>query len=267
MEMLKKNMKIIISLTFFGLVSFSSYSEAGLTYEEKIKLEASSLHQELSPTEIKKRAIALKEWSSIDYFEKDIQKFIDADGISLPPENAILFIGSSSIAMWKSLEKDMHPFQVINRGFGGAHIAHVNNYLKEIVLPYRPKGIVFFCGSNDIYALKSPKEVFQDFLYFFQFIKSNLPSTKVFVIGLKPSIARDHQKEKQIKWNESVSALATQDNNLFLIDVRSVMLLENGKANPELFIEDGLHMNSKGYELWTKLVRLYLESNFKLEKS
>ena len=144
MEMLKKNMKIIISLTFFGLVSFSSYSEAGLTYEEKIKLEASSLHQELSPTEIKKRAIALKEWSSIDYFEKDIQKFIDADGISLPPENAILFIGSSSIAMWKSLEKDMHPFQVINRGFGGAHIAHVNNYLKEIVLPYRPKGIVFF---------------------------------------------------------------------------------------------------------------------------
>ena len=77
MEMLKKNMKIIISLTFFGLVSFSSYSEAGLTYEEKIKLEASSLHQELSPTEIKKRAIALKEWSSIDYFEKDIQKFID----------------------------------------------------------------------------------------------------------------------------------------------------------------------------------------------
>ena len=87
------------------------------------------------------------------------------------------------------------------------------------------------------------------------------------MIGLKPSIARDHQKEKQIKWNESVSALATQDNNLFLIDVRSVMLLKNGKANPELFIEDGLHMNSKGYELWTKLVRLYLESNFKLEKS
>ena len=71
-------MKIIISLTFFGLVSFASYSEAGLTYEEKIKLEASSFNQELSPTEIKKRAIALKEWSSIDYFEKDIQKFINA---------------------------------------------------------------------------------------------------------------------------------------------------------------------------------------------
>ena len=45
------------------------------------------------------------------------------------------------------------------------------------------------------------------------------------------------------------------------------MLLENNEANPKLFVEDGLHMNSKGYAIWTKLVKSYLESTFEPDKS
>ena len=35
-------------------------------------------------------------------------------------EGAILFIGSSSIRMWKSIEKDIRPYKSIRRGYGGA---------------------------------------------------------------------------------------------------------------------------------------------------
>ena len=96
---------------------------------------------------------------------------------------------------------------------------------------------------------------------------SLLPQTKVFVIGVKPSLARHHLRGKQLILNKFISELANEEENLTFIDVWQEMLLENNEANPELFVEDGLHMNSKGYEIWTKLVKSYLESTFEPDKS
>ena len=45
------------------------------------------------------------------------------------------------------------------------------------------------------------------------------------------------------------------------------MLLKNGKADPNLFVEDGLHMNENGYQIWKNLVKPYLTSNFESDKS
>ena len=47
-------------------------------------------------------------------------------------------------------------------------------------------------------------------------------------------------------------------------NVRSEMLNQDGTRMPELFIEDGLHMNKKGYEVWTKKVRESLSKDFNL---
>ena len=161
----------------------------------------------------------------------------------------------------------MFPHEVINRGFGGAHITHINNHFEEIVIPYEPKGIVFYCGSNDLAALKSPKEVFYDFLIFFQNVSASLPKTRIFVIGIKPSIARHHLREKQLIVNKLTSNLAKEEESLVYIDVWDDMLLKNGKADPNLFVEDGLHMNENGYQIWKNLVKPSLTSNFESDKS
>jgi lysophospholipase L1-like esterase len=42
------------------------------------------------------------------------------------------------------------------------------------------------------------------------------------------------------------------------------MLSEDGSRMPELFIEDGLHMNKKGYKVWTKQVRKSLSKDFNI---
>ena len=156
----------------------------------------------------------------------------------------------------------MFPFKVINRGFGGAHIPHVNRHFHNIVKPYEPKGIIFFCGSNDINALKSPEEVFDEFVKFYKMTELSLKDTKVFVISIKPSIDRYQQRMRQKAWNESVQEMARKEKNLYFIDVIPSMLVD-GKPNPDLFVSDGLHMNQKGYEIWTKLVKPILEKNFK----
>src|SRR5687768_716800 len=75
-------------------------------------------------------------------FEKEIRAFEERDRTDPPPKNAILFIGSSSIRLWKTLEEDFPKHKVINRGFGGSQIAHSVGYVDRIVLPYEPRAIV-----------------------------------------------------------------------------------------------------------------------------
>ncbi len=254
-------MQKILFLLLLSSLLFSC-TEQVYEYEEMVRQELKSTNQTMTEAEIKKWAIYLSKWSEPDFYQESIEEFKESDSNNFPNKNTILFVGSSSIVYWKTLKEDMSPHEVINRGFGGAHITHINNHFHEVIAPYEPKGIVFFCGTNDIAALKSPEEVFNDFLIFFGKVRASLPDTKIFVIGIKPSIARYHLREKQLKINKLTSNLANEEESLVFIDVWNDMILNDGKANPNLFVEDGLHMNENGYLIWKELVKPVLSENF-----
>jgi len=244
--------KTLLLLFFIATIGCSSSIS---DFEDKIKTRVAENNGEMSYLEIKRTAIYLNAWSKKDFYQGDIDKFKEADkGIS-PIEDLILFTGSSSIRFWSTLEEDMAPHSVLNRGFGGAHIAHVNYHFNEIVKPYKPKAIVFFCGTNDLSAFKSPKKTFKDFSKFFSMVKNELPGTKLIVIGVKPSTARKFLISEEQEFNSLISNLAEEEDLLSYVSVWNSMLTNEGNANPALFVEDGLHMNKKGYEIWTKLVK------------
>tara|TARA_Y100000746_G_scaffold145626_1_gene124588 strand:- start:176 stop:940 length:765 start_codon:yes stop_codon:yes gene_type:complete len=228
--------------------------------EDKIEAQAAKNNVDMSYTEIKKTAIYLDTWSKKDFYQGAIDEFKEKDKATSPPEDLILFTGSSSIRFWGSLKEDMAPHTVLNRGFGGAHIAHVNYHFNEVVKAYKPKAIVFFCGTNDLAALKSPEETFSDFEVFYSKVKKELPGTKLIVIGVKPSIAREYLIQEEKTLNELIANLATEEDLLTYVNVWDPMLTSEGKADPTLFVEDGLHINAKGYEIWTKLVRPTIEN-------
>src|SRR5262249_51220098 len=114
-----------------------------------------------------------------------------ADKTNPPPQNAILFIGSSSVRLWKTLERDFAGYKVFNRGFGGSHLADSVAFVNRIVLPFKPKLVLIYAGDNDIATGKSPEEVFDDFKRFVQKIQAQLPETRVGFISVKPSPARE----------------------------------------------------------------------------
>jgi lysophospholipase L1-like esterase len=156
----------------------------------------------------------------------------------------------------------MSPLKVINRGFGGAHTKHINRHKDKIVFPYKPKAIVFFCGTNDINGWSTPENVFSEFENFYNSVKEKLPTAKVFAISIQPSPSRFDQRARQQKWNESVRNLAETEANLVFIDVSPPMLSADNKPRSELYTDDMLHMNKKGYKIWTKLVRENLKEYF-----
>ena len=256
------NMKRIILGTL--LLTVLGCSEDIKILEERIKAQAERNNTEISITDIKKTALFLDAWGKEDYYQEDINKFKDQDLINFPEDVEVLFTGSSSIRFWNSLEEDMRPLKVLNRGFGGAHIVHVNYHFEDVVSRYNPQAIVFFCGTNDITALKTAKETVEDFKIFQNKVRTNLPNVPIFVIGIKPTPAREYIEEEELEYNKLIADLAAEDELLYFIDIWDAMLSEEGERIPELFVEDGLHINAKGYEIWTKLVRENLKQRFNL---
>ncbi len=255
------NKKLLIISSFFVLISCS---DSFVELEDRVKIHAEKNGIEKSLFQVKKEALYIQQWSKNDAFIDEINEFKRLDKENFPKKGKILFTGSSSIRFWDSLEEDMEPLEVLNRGFGGAQISHVIYHFEEIIKPYNPKAIVFFCGTNDLTALKTPEETVHDFKKFYSLIRNQFGNIKVYMIGIKPSVDRFYLDEEEKIFNNSIKLLASEDAYLEYIDVWDSMLNEDGSRMPELYIEDGLHMNKKGYEVWTKLVRKSLLKDFNI---
>lgn len=192
-----------------------------------------------------------------DRWETKISEFEAADKKNPPPKKAILFIGSSSIVYWK--ERLSFPELVtINRGFGGSHTSDSLKYADRIILPYEPKIIVFYAGDNDIKAGKPAERAADDFAKIVAKVHKTLPDTQFLYIAIKPSISRWSLVGEMRKANKMIQKFCKKDERLTFVDIDKPMMGKDGKPNPELFVEDGLHINVAGYILWTEILRPYL---------
>jgi lysophospholipase L1-like esterase len=192
-------------------------------------------------------------------FAAEINAFADADHFSPPPKDAILFVGSSSIRLWKTLAQDFPQHQVINRGFGGSQMRDLVNYADRIVIPYQPKHIVVYAGGNDLNAGKSAQEVLADFQAFVRKVRKTLPGVKISYISIAPNPARWSQEGRVRQANNLIRAYAGYDGRIGFIDVFPRMLGRNGLPRPDIYAADRLHMNERGYELWKRIVGEHLD--------
>ncbi|MCH2381355.1 MAG: GDSL-type esterase/lipase family protein [Pedosphaera sp.] len=191
-------------------------------------------------------------------WEKTIVQFEAADRKLMPQPDGVLFIGSSSIRMWKTLKQDFPGLSVINRGFGGSQIADSIHFAGRIVHPYKPRQIVLYAGDNDVAAGKSPETVLADFQKFVKTVSAKLSKTRISFIAIKPSIRRWKLSGKMAEANALVHDACAKDKWLDYIDIWQPMLGDDGKPRPDLFLGDGLHLNAKGYALWTSIVKPHL---------
>jgi lysophospholipase L1-like esterase len=192
-------------------------------------------------------------------WEKDIKAFEAADHEAPPPKSAVVFVGSSSIRMWKDLAQDFPKTKVINRGFGGSQIADSVQFADRIIIPYQPRMVVLYAGDNDLAAGKSPQQVFEDYKAFVGRVREKLPNARIAFLSIKPSLARLKLMDQIQQTNRLVRDFASAGKALDYIDVYTPMLNAEGLPKPELFLKDGLHMNREGYAIWTKAATPFLK--------
>jgi len=193
-------------------------------------------------------------------WEADIAAFESADRSETPPHGAALFVGSSSIRMWTTLAADFEGTQVINRGFGGSRMADLIHYVNRIVMPYAPRVIVVYEGDNDIASGMPVQRVMDDYRRFVSLVRNQLPDVRIAFIAIKPSLARWDMAPEMKRANASIEAFAAGSKDLDFIDVWVPMLGDDGRPMPDLFLDDGLHMNEKGYAIWMRAVAPFLST-------
>ncbi len=189
----------------------------------------------------------------------EIENFENWDKKNAIPDNHVLFIGSSSIRLW--MTKETFPdLPVVNRGFGGAHISDMLFFIENITLKYeKPSCIVFYCGDNDIDSGKTPERVLSDYQEFVDAVHEKWHGVPFVYISIKPSLLRWRWWSEMSKANNLIKEFSGNNRWLFYADIATPMLGPNGKPRKPLFSLDGLHLNTRGYELWTEIVRPYID--------
>ncbi|WP_405398523.1 GDSL-type esterase/lipase family protein [Maribacter sp. Asnod2-G09] len=176
------------------------------------------------------------------------------DSIWDSSKETIVFTGSSSVRLWRKLEQEFPNHQIVNSGFGGSQASDLLLFMDELILSYNPKKVFIYEGDNDLWADKSPADVLDTTAEIIRRIKSKNPATEVILIAAKPSISRWKIRGKYKRLNRRMERFTKNDPQLFYVDVWKPMLNKR-KLKTDIFIEDGLHMNQKGYDIWYEAMK------------
>ena len=195
--------------------------------------------------------------SEVDHWESEIRKFEELDQKLPPPVGANVFVGSSSVRLWK-LDASFPKSVCINRGFGGSQMGDSARYVDRIVINYKPRVVVLYAGDNDIAGGKTPTMVRDDYRVFRSKIQKTLPEARIVLISLKPSPSRWKLREQAQEANRLLREEVIAGTNQVFVDVWTPMLGDDGMPRAELFVKDNLHMNDAGYKVWNQLIATHL---------
>jgi lysophospholipase L1-like esterase len=190
-------------------------------------------------------------------WEKEIAAYEAMDRAHPLPRGGVLFIGSSTIRLWKTLEKDFPNHRVINRGFGGSQIVDSTHFAERIIFPYEPRMIFLRAGGNDINAGKSPEQVFADYKAFVAKVHARLPNTQIVYISISPAPSPSGwaKRDAHTALNAMIEKYAPQQPYLKYLETYDMVLGSDGQPRRELYVADKLHFSAEGYRLLADRVR------------
>jgi len=193
-------------------------------------------------------------------FRDEVDALVKQDKLNPPRQNSILFVGSSSITQWTSIQDSFPTHPIILRGIDGASLPDLVRYADEIIFPYHPKQIFIYCGDNDIAYNRrmTAEKVLSRFEELFTLIRTKLPNVPIGFISIKPSPSRWNFEPMILESNQLIKNYLEKQPKTFFVNIHTAMLDSTGKVNSALFIADQLHLNANGYAIWKKAIEPYL---------
>jgi pentatricopeptide repeat protein len=189
-------------------------------------------------------------------FWNEIQAFEVQDSLAPPKDGMLLFIGSSSFRLWNTMQEDFNNPTILNRAFGGATLVDMIRYQDAIALKYHPKKIFIYCGENDIASseLVTPEIVLERFTTLYTNLRAKFPTTSIVYVSIKPCILRWAMRDRMMATNMLIQQYLKQQKHSTFVSIWDEML-DQGVPMKDIFREDNLHMNAKGYAIWIKALK------------
>lgn len=173
-------------------------------------------------------------------------------------KETIVFVGSSSIKTWNGLEDKFPEQHIINSGFGGSHASDLLAFSDELILKFNPSKVFIYEGDNDLAARKKPKEILTTISEIAQKVHAANKNVQIILISAKPSIERWSLRRRFKRLNRKLKRLSKIKDRIYFADIWKPML-HGKKLNPDFYVEDGLHMNTKGYAIWYTVLKPFID--------
>ena len=186
-------------------------------------------------------------------FEQEIAVLQRRAAQKTQQNDLIVFYGSSSIRLW-DLQQDFPSLNTLNLGFGGAYIHSLSNNFENLFEGLQPKAIVLYLGGNDLTLGLSASEIVAQIRVLVQRIHQKFPSTTIFNVSLKPSFERQELLEVIQQINQGMLELSMQLSYLHQVKFYELLIDQNQQIRTDLLLQDGLHLNSLGYQILKKQV-------------
>ena len=155
----------------------------------------------------------------------------------------------------------------MNRGYGGATLTDLNHYSDRLIGPHlglenrrRCRAVAIFV-ANDISGNDqdpTADEVTKRFVSLLNFIRSRDQTIPVFWVEVTPTEKRWHVWSDIESATTGIRQVLANDTNAHFIGTAGAYLGPDGKPIASLFVEDKLHLNANGYQVWAKLIKAKL---------
>lgn len=192
-------------------------------------------------------------------FKEYVDQLFNAKYEFSSDKKLVVFTGSSSIVMWKDVQERFPDYNIINNGFGGSHFSDLLYFYDKVITTQTPDILFVYEGDNDVASEKKTSKIYRDAKTLVKKLQVDLPSTKIVLISPKPSVARWNLTKQYNKINKKLKRLCKKNDGFEFADVWPAMLDENGMVYTDIFLQDNLHMNKKGYDLWENVIGEFLK--------
>ena len=175
---------------------------------------------------------------------------------SPPAPGSVICVGSSHMQLWKGVNEDLAPLTVRNFGIGGSRMTHAADlFVDSLVIPFKPRAVILYEGSNDINAGTKPEEVLVNFQKLHRKLHAALPEARLYVLSVVPSPGKRFEKIADLrKANALIAQECASQPWMKFIDITEPLIAADGKPRAELFIPGDIHMLPAGYAVWKSVI-------------
>lgn len=195
--------------------------------------------------------------------EKDSAR-LEAIASAQPPRTSVLYFGDSFVDMyhWETFFEDVNDADAVNVGIGGTKVQQWIDNFDDFILRYNPEKVVMHIGINDINAGTSGEKVASLLEELFALFAEKLPDTEIYFISVSPCVNHWGRHDQVDVVNDLVKAMREENAKLHFIDLASELYNDDKSFVRSELYSDGLHLNEKGYEIWSRVIKqaLYEEN-------
>lgn len=169
-----------------------------------------------------------------------------------PAPGSVICIGSSHMEFWKTVSADLAPLKVYNHGIGGSRMSQAAElYIPNLAIPFKPRAVILYEGSNDIAGNTAPETILTHFKSLYTQLHSALPETRLYVLSLVPSPGKRFEKLDVVQATNTLLRKECESQSwIKFIDITKPLIGADGTPIAECFIPGNIHMTPAGYEVW-----------------